>query len=624
MKFNGQRAVLWYYAALLACLPLRAQVHVGSNTEIRLGADASVGYVASSAQGGLNSVNFGLNANLNGHFYHPNFLSFNFSPYYNQGREYSTADFISGDKGFSSSLNLFSGSNIPLFLTYSRTKTNSGLYGVVGSESSVVGSGSSNNLNLNWSIRVRRLPSLQLGYFHSDGDYKVFGANSNMGSSRSNGYTIGSQYSVLGFALGGSFTGQRLQQVLPRVLFSPQQQSLTTTDQKNLQFTISRPITKSSFFDLSARRSRWFTDVTTAPQNRHYDTINAGFAARPMERLSTGFRADYTSDLSALLLGLVLPGRLGSNPTGSFLANPLESRTRYATFTGYATFAVNHGLSVRTGLRHGRGHFTGSADNSNTAWDSAVNFTRSFHGLRVGTGYTTGIYDFENGGAQTSAQSHTGMVNLSKAVRGWTYSGLFQYSTSDIEAFLPGNQNSLTTEFASTGLVMRWRLTASYRYERSNSIFNTESKNRRQAVRLAISRSRVNFAGTLQSGSGLSILAVSGPVTASVAQAAAAASEFGRLLIPSQNLSFSLTGSYQFARRSTLYGGLTRLNYSTLQSGLKRENQLDQVDFHVRHWYRRLELRAGFRRYHQKFTGLNGLYDANTVYFQVSRHFDVF
>ncbi len=626
MNFRGQRPVLLLILALGACLPAaQAQVHVGSNTEVRLGADASVGYIASNAQGGLNSLNFGLGADLNGYYYHPGFLQFHLAPYYNQGREYSAADFISGDKGFTASLNLFSGGNIPLLIAYSKAKTSSGLFGVVGSEASVVGAGTNENLNVNWTIRLRRWPTLQLGYMHSDGDYRVFGVNSSFGKARANGYVIGTQYNLLGFALTASFNRQRFQQLIPQVLLPTQGRGLTTTDQKNLQFSISRRITKNTFFDATATRSRWFTDITTQPQNRHYDTMQAGITARPLERLSLGLRANYTSDLSALLLGSVLPGGVGApNPSGNFLVNSLATQTRYVNYTAYAGYDLSRGFSVRTSVRHGDGKFSGRANSSDTAWDTAITFSRSFHGLRMTTGYTAGLYDFETGVAGTSSQGHTGMLNLSKPARGWNYSGSFQYSTTDIAALLPGNTNVLTSEFSASGPVKSWRLNTMYRFERSNTIFNTESANRRQSMRIAFSRHRLNLATMLQFGRGLSILSVSGPRAASAAQVFAAASEFERLLIPSQSFSFSFTGSYQFARRSTLNGGFTRLNYRTLQSGIERENQLDQFDFHVRHWYRRLDLRTGYRRYHQKFSGLVGLYNSDAVYFQVSRHFNVF
>lgn len=599
----------------------RAQVQVAPETFLRLNADASIGYVKSSAQNGLSSVNFGLGADLSGYFYHPNFLNFQFAPYYNQGREYSTADFISGDKGFSSAVNLFGGSRIPLFVSYSKGMTKSGLYGVVGSESSVVGEGSNDNLNVNWSARFEKIPSFQFGYFRSGGDYRIFGASGSRGESLANGYLLASQYSVLGFSLGASYTSQRLGQLVPSV-FLTDQKSRTNTDQKNLEFSLSRKVGKNTFFDAVASRSHYDTDATSLPQNRRYDTVRAGFTSRPMARLATSFRFNYVSDLNALLIGSVLPGSSGG--TGPLLLAPLESRTRYLTYTGSGSYELSRELSVRSTYRHGIGKFTGRSDNEDTAWNSAVDYRRRLLGGRLTTSYALGLYQFENGGAETSSKGHSGALTFSKAVRGWEHFGSFQYSTSNIESLLPGHMNILSGEFGSSGMVRGWRTIGTFRYEQSDSVFNTEAKNQRRMVRVSLTKRRLQLGASFQSGSGLSIVSISGVQPATGPPAVVAGSGFERLLIPSESFSLSFSGSYQIGRRTTFNGSWSKMNYSTVQAGIERENQLDQLNFHVRHWFRQLDCRAGYRRYHQKLSAGSGLYNANTVYFQVSRHFNVF
>ncbi|HWQ03034.1 MAG TPA: hypothetical protein VNL38_01010, partial [Candidatus Nitrosotenuis sp.] len=546
---------------------------------------------------------------------------FSFSPFYNQGREYSAADFITGDKGFSTALNLFSGGNTPLFLNYMRSSTRSGLYGVAGAEANVLGAGSSENLSANWFLRLPRWPSLQLGYFRNRGDYRVFGTNASFGRSRTSGYVLGAQYNLLGFALTASLNRQKFRQQLPQVLAAGGLQTLTTTDQRNLQFAAHRRITRASFFDLGVTRSRWSTDMLGQPQRRRYDTLLTGITARPREPLTVGFRFHYTSDLNALLLGSVLPG--GSAPSG-FPVDPLRTNTRYVLYNAYAGYSGRGGLQLRTGLRHGRARLSNLPGSSDTTFDSSLSVVRTFGGTRLTAGYTATLYDYQSGTAQTSSQGHTGSLNLSRVMRGWNYSALLQYSTTSIEAMLPGNTHNLTTEFSTNGMLRSWRLTTSYRFERFDSVFHTSSDNRRHAFRLALARHPWDFAFTGQFGNGLSILTVAGPRSATLPQVAAAAGTFERLLIPSESSSFSFQASYQFARRSTLHGGLTRFRYLSLQEGVERSNRLDQFDVHVRHWYRLLELRAGYRRYAQKFSGANGQYTADTFYFQVSRHFNVF
>jgi len=611
--------------AMAVCVPAaRAQVHVGSDTVVQLSADASVGYVQSSAQGGLNSLNFGLSADLNGYYYHPNFLQFQFSPYYNQGREYSAADFIAGNQGFSAGLNLFSGGNLPLVINYSRMKNSSGLYGLVGSQASVVGEGSSDNLSINWSLRFPRFPALQLGYIRSGGDYRIFGSNGSFGQTDSNGYFAGIQHRLLGFSLAASYNSQDLDQLLPRVFLTGQQNPRAATRQRNIQFSANRQLSESSFLDVNVRRSQWTTTLTSQPQQREYDTVSAGLSARPLERLTTSFRFHYVSNLNALLIGSVLPGSTANPADASALVLRPQSETTYLTYTSSANYQFTRELSFRSGLRRGIGRFAGKDSDKDTAWNNALAYRHNLLGGLLTTGYTMGLYRFENGSSQSSSRAHAGMMTFSKMVFGCQHSGVFQYSTSDIESLLPGQLRMLSTELASSGSLKGWRLTAAFRYEKGDTIFNTQTKTTRRGFRLSLTRGGLNLAGSLQFGSGLSILSVTGSQPAAVSQVIATGSEFDRLLIPNDSSSFSLTATYQLGKRTSFQGGWSRLNSRTFQAGSGGSSQLSQFDFHVRHWFRRLDCRAGYRRYHQAFSLGNGLYNANTVYFQVSRHFDVF
>lgn len=618
--------VILVAAALLAPFPSYAQVRIGAETVLRLTADASVGYISSTAQGGLNSVNFGLAGDLTGYYYHPSFLNFSFSPYYNQGREYSAADFISGNKGFNASLNLFSGGNIPLNLNYSKSKTDSGLFGLVGSQGKVVGAGTNDYFSVNWAVRFPRYPSFQVGYNRNSGDYRIFGPLGSFGKADSRGYYAATQYQVLGFSLTGSFDTQRLKQELPQALVPGLQGSRSDTKQRNLQFSATRQVTESTFFDVSARRSHWDTDLTSTPQRRRYDTVSAGLSSRPAPRLSTSFRINYVSNLNALLLGSVLPGATSPPASlgGSALLVPIESRTRYLTYNSAANYQISRELNFRAGLRQGFGRLDTGAHSDDTAWNSALTYHLDVFGGRLTTGYTNGLYRYKNGASHSSSQAHSGVATFSKMVHGWHHSGTFQYSNSEIDSLLPGSLRTLTAEFSTSGRLRSWRLTTAFRYDRGDTLFNIETRINRHSYRATLSRGGLNLGANLQVGSGLSILSLAGPTAPGATQVIAAGSQFERLLIPNHSLSLSLTATYQIGRRTSFFGGWTRLNTEATQFSVTGKSHLDELNFHVRHWFRQLDCRAGFRRYNQSFSLANGMYNANTVYFQVSRHFDVF
>lgn len=625
---RASRAMPHLRAILLAAVTLapaagRAQVQVSEDLVLRLTADASVGYVSSTAQGGLNSVNFGLSGDLTGHYYHPSFLQFQFSPYYNQGREYSTADFISGNKGFHSSLNLFSGGNIPLNLTYSKTLTDSGLYGLTGSQGRVVGAGSNDYFNVNWSVRLPRYPSFQVGYHRNDGDYRIFGPLGSLGRTHSSGYFAGAQYQVLGFALTGSLDTQRLRQELPQAVLPGVQGSRSDTRQRNLQFSANRSLGEATFLDLSARRSHWDTDLTSAPQRRRYDTLSAGLSSRPAPRLSTSFRMHYVSNLNSLLLGSLLPGA-GSSPVPLTAPALFASRTRYLTYNGAASYEISRDLNFRAGLRQGFGRLENGLHSDETNWNSTLNYRRDVWGGRLTAAYTTGLHNYKNGAAHTSSRAHSGVLNFSRMARGWQHAGIFQYSDSQMDSLLPGSLRSLTTEFNTSGRLRGWRLLAAFRYDHSDTIFNVQTRINRQTYRANLTRGGLHLGASLQIGSGLSIFSLANTLTAGPAQVIASGSEFDRLLIPNHSSSFTFHATWQAGRRTSFYGNWTRMNTETTRGGITGSSQLDQFNFHVRHWFRQLDCRAGFRRYAQSFSLASGAYNANTVYFQVSRHFDVF
>ena len=408
------------------------------------------------------------------------------------------------------------------------------------------------------------------------------------------------------------------------MFLSGEQESRTSTDQKNLQFSASRQLTRFTFFDLTAGRTRYGTDATGHLQNRRYDTLQARLSARPAQRMSASFRVNYVSDLNALLLGSILPGTTGGAGSIPLLLVPIESRSRYLTYSASGSYAVTPALGIQSSFRQGTGRFSRGADTGDTAWNNTVNYWRKAFGGRLTAAYSMGLYQFENAGSESSSKAHSGTFAFAKVVRGWEHSGMFQFSTSQITSLLPGHLNTLSTEFSTNGMMKNWRLTASLRYETADSIFNTETENRRRMFRVSLSRRSLNLGASVQSGSGLSILTIGGARPASSVQTLAASSEFERLLIPNDSFSFSFTGSYRIGGKTTLNGSWSRSGYKTLQMGTEKENRLNQVDFHIRHWFRQLDCRTGFRRYDQKLTGANGMFRANTFYVQVSRHFDVF
>src|SRR5215510_9239091 len=114
-KFGSILQLVLVIVVLAFTTNVSGQVTVGENTKLNLGGDLSFGY--SGARGDTtssNEVDLGVNANLTGFYYHPQFLNFSINPYYNRNQFNSETTNIFSGKGINSVANLFSGSHTPI------------------------------------------------------------------------------------------------------------------------------------------------------------------------------------------------------------------------------------------------------------------------------------------------------------------------------------------------------------------------------------------------------------------------------------------------------------------------------------------------------------------------------
>ena len=121
---------------LLLAIPLAsAQMQIGENTKLKAGGMFTAGYqgdYGNSAQiESDHGLDFGFNGNISGSYYNPNFLSFNVSPYYNQSRDDSNFQSLTGASGVTGTANLFTGSHFPGSITYHDDRNSTGTFGTV-------------------------------------------------------------------------------------------------------------------------------------------------------------------------------------------------------------------------------------------------------------------------------------------------------------------------------------------------------------------------------------------------------------------------------------------------------------------------------------------------------------
>src|SRR5215813_9953938 len=101
---------------VIFCKPVGAQLQVGNYINMNLVGSVGFGYGGAFGNTQINSahnLNFIANADLNGYYFHPNFLSFHARPYFDRGQANTDSQNITRSSGFGADVNLFSGSRFP-------------------------------------------------------------------------------------------------------------------------------------------------------------------------------------------------------------------------------------------------------------------------------------------------------------------------------------------------------------------------------------------------------------------------------------------------------------------------------------------------------------------------------
>jgi hypothetical protein len=129
-------------------------------------ADTKNGH-ASRESSPVGSVNF----DINGYLHRPDFLKFNFKPQGSVGRQSSEAVFPDG-RGLAVSSTFLGGSAAPVTVSYSKLDRHLVTFGPLDRLAGLDANTSQDVLNLNWRIRLRRLPELTMNFSRFNDSYE--------------------------------------------------------------------------------------------------------------------------------------------------------------------------------------------------------------------------------------------------------------------------------------------------------------------------------------------------------------------------------------------------------------------------------------------------------------------
>ena len=617
-------------AALLALMCLAAQaawgqVTIGDNVNLNLNGNVAFGYAGSfsSTAGAINTnqFTFGGDLDLNGYYYHPQFLSFHVNPYYNQSRLNSNYQSIFSAKGVNANANLFSGSHTPVSLSYTNDYNNQGQFSIPGS-ANVETFGRSQSFGVNAGEYYEGLPSLTVGYNVNNNSYDVVGTESG-GSGSGRAFNLGSSYILEGFNLGANYSNSSSTQRFPSV--ANLNDSLEqTTHQNNFQVSASRALGfDSANWNAVYSRSNFTTDITGPPTNQSYDSLSSAVTLSPWKPVNISMNMMYTTNFSALLIGTaILPQ---NNPTAVTSGPPVyvnqatNLESSYLAYGAKASFAVTRHLTADVAADRREQTLLNNDIGSDTVSSGAG------YSTALGKGQFAVHYGLSWYAASTQDQTalgHSASASYSRDLFGWHSSGDGNFSRLAQTAF--ANITSTGYGFGfNTGRRFDngWNLTLSAHAARNmlDGVSNSDSRVKAFSAGLAMGRLSVSGSFTDSSGDALQLGngAVPGPVP-------------GPIILPGLVVLYSgravgFGAGYNPVRNLRITGSYSRSKYRTENVESSSDNLVERIDIRSEYKFRQLHFVAGYAHLTQGIgITFNNPATVNSFYVGISRHFDIF
>lgn len=607
---------VWAAAALvaLALLPAAAQVPVGENGKVNLSGDIATGYSGSFGDTGSgHDLTLGGNASLHGYYYSPQFLSFDFQPYYNRSQSNSSYQSITNSSGFIGSVNLFGGSHFPGTVSFAKTSDSTGQFGIPG-VSGLNTDGSGQTLNISWSMLVPDLPTVHASYTMSGQDVSVPGADgdTHLGSRILN---LGSDYTLLGFRLRGTYNRITNSSDFPAFLGSGERASVDG-ESSSLGGMVSHAIPLRGYWSAQVTHSGFASNFGNGGSAGSSDGSNTSLSTtvtmNPLSKLGVGFGAEYQTNLfGALQQQIVAAG--GTNPIRSS-----ETSGSATAVNGSASYTISRYIFLTGQFSHRELTFEG-ANRTITQYGGGVNFNFSRR-LLGALSFSVGANDIATQEGNSGAGLYANM-NFSRRIRGWDVSSNLSYSQS-VQTLLATYTTSMYGYGANVrrkfGESLYWGATVNGSHSGLQRVAGSTSHSESFSSYLNYRRYTLN--ALYSESAGVSILTAQGLVPIPTG-------------IPSPLLSQAVlynARSYGGGGSATMGRLVLSLSYAKAISqtgamtGLS-DNGSTLINGRLRYRVRKLYFDSGFTRFEQSIGAAGGQPKMmNSYYFGISRWFKVF
>jgi hypothetical protein len=409
---------------VIAVLPfdnasLRAQMQVGSETQLSLQGSISAGYAGSMTNNDEDShgLVFGGVGNLGGSVYSPQFLSFDVVPFYNQSRNNSSYQSITDSSGVTATANLFGGSQFPGYLNYSRVYNNTTNNYVIPGLANYATNGDTQTFGVGWSANLTNLPFLSFAYQQGSSNYSLLGTQQ---ESFSDFHSVSgsANYNVDGWHLNGGIHYLNTDSIFPQFLPGTALER-ATGDNTTYTFNMSRAVDGDGNTWLNFIRTGTDYNYSGLSESESSDVVNGGVTLKATRKLTTTVSGNYIDNLWGSIFQQV-------TSTGATVPVSASGGPSYSwSFFGNAQYAVLPGLYVEAIATHQQQSFGGTSYSAN-AYGGSVFYGRQLLGgqFSAGATVTESSYGTEGG-------FHVGLLANATYIRRigeWNLSGNVGYS----------------------------------------------------------------------------------------------------------------------------------------------------------------------------------------------------
>jgi hypothetical protein len=592
VKYAVQRAILAAnLMVLMLALPARAQLKVGDNASMNLSGNISFGYqgnysnLSPSAHGMTPSGN----ADLSGYYYSPSFLSFDVQPFYNQSRDNSEFPSIFQSGGVTGNASIFSGSQFPGSISYSKVYNSEGGLSLPG-VGNLVTRGNSDNLSLGWGINIPDYPHVQFQYDDGGSNNSVFGSGAESTyHTRGFGVVVADRWA--GFDLSGDYRYNATSALTPQFLEN-EGPVASRSSSNSFDFSAGHKLPFQGAFSATAGRADVSAEASGQQYNGTIDTFGSGASFEPVVNLNVGVSGQYTNNLegsiyqSVITSGGIVPSSLLNYSTSSL---DLNSHAYYTLPAKHLTFGANADRREQ--------EVFGTAISANVFSESVT------YGADLLGGFFNASASLTETQVQSAYDSHSlgqfETASYSRRFQGWTMNGALNYSHNTQTVLIGytasgyGYSGGIGRKF---GPYSFWSVNAvGTKTKFSNSL---GSENLSQSYSTSLTLRRFSMSGSYGKADGTSILTPTGltPVTNPVP-----------IVTPAELILFG-GKSYSFgASTNPLHGLVLSGSYSltksnTAANAATSQNTTAQMNTMLQYKLRQLWITGGYLRLQQGFS----------------------